>query len=57
MINGDDIVKWLGFGIDHPEFQKEMQQLSLKLQGTDSEYYNTHLILRKSTACDLSCLN
>ena len=56
-MNGDDIVKWLGFGIDHPEFQKEMQQLSLKLQGTDSEYYNTHLILRKSTAYDLSCLN
>ena len=46
-MNGDDIVKWLGFGIDHPEFQKEMQQLSLKLQGTDSEYYNTHFNFKK----------
>ncbi|MBC7756235.1 MAG: hypothetical protein H7Z20_06275 [Bdellovibrio sp.] len=42
MINGDDIVKWLGYGVDHTEFAKEMRQMGLKLKGTDSEYYDTH---------------
>ncbi len=46
-MNGDVIVKWLGFGIEHPEFKKEMQQLGLKLQGTDSEYYNTDFNWKK----------
>lgn len=42
MINGDDIVKWLGYGIDHVDFVKDMQQMGLKLKGTNSAYYDTH---------------
>ena len=42
MINGDDIVKWLGYGIEQAEFAKEMRLMGLKLKGTESEYYDTH---------------
>lgn len=46
-MNGDAIVKWLGFGIDDAEFAKEMRLMGLKLKGTDSEYYNTHFNWQK----------
>jgi hypothetical protein len=41
MINGDDIVKWLGYGVNHVDFAKEMRQMGLKLKGTADTFYNT----------------
>ncbi len=42
MINGDDIVKWLGYGVDHAEFSSEMRLFGLKLKGTADTFYNAH---------------